>query len=237
MKTVKYMLIFLILLQFACSNDDDSSNELRIVYEQDRIENTFLQTGETAPPTVNWMDETGTFSATTLTSTEGDDLVGRAIFIDEVTGVLSWNRSLPPGEKKVFITAANSFLSTTITLTIKNTFTEGFFIGGFNNDASNEPDYSDIVYDLFLVLSENRTIDLINNTSTSIATGTWTIDENVITIEFIFLNNPEENLTMKGELYSSTGLPVAEYTGQWGQGLDQNNNIIDRMGVFIFEID
>ncbi|NMH89140.1 hypothetical protein [Flavivirga algicola] len=76
MKKILYIFVSLILLHFSCSSDD-SSNNLRIVYEQHLMENTFLQTGETAPPVVNWSEEKGTFSATTLTAPKGDDLVGK----------------------------------------------------------------------------------------------------------------------------------------------------------------
>ncbi|MDH7446251.1 hypothetical protein [Aquimarina sp. 2201CG14-23] len=240
MKTIKYILglLFFVIIN-ACNNDDDA-NSLRIEYEKTFIENTFLETGETPAPIVNWLEEKGSFTATSMLGSKGDDLVGRVVFIDEETGVLSWNRSFPIGERDIYITAANSSQTATVTITIKNTFTEGFFVGGFNNDTSEEPDISTIMNDTFLILSKEGNVALSSSSENDVSfigTGTWIADDSNITINYTISNMPGENLTMTGYLNGSTSLPAASFIGQWGKGLNQDNTIESAMGLFSFEND
>ncbi|WP_299435720.1 hypothetical protein [uncultured Aquimarina sp.] len=231
MKTIKYIggLLFFIIIH-ACNNDDDS-NDLRIVYENNFIETLFLEAGETAPPVVNWSGEKGTFSATTLPITAPDDLFNRNLSIDEETGVLSWDRSIPLGETEVFITASNSLESTTISVTINNTFIEGLFYGGFNDDISDNPDTSMIDSNNSISFTKEGTVGLLGTSDGDIISmdGTWTIDESLITINF-----NANNRVLKGIMNARNGSPAATFTGQWGEGLDQNNAIENVRGAFRF---
>ncbi|WP_299435723.1 hypothetical protein [uncultured Aquimarina sp.] len=240
MKTIRYIgvLVFFVIIH-ACTSDDDS-NGLRIEYENSFIETLFLEAGETAPPVVNWSGEKGTFSATTLPITAPDDLFNRNLSIDEETGALSWDRSIPLGETEVFITASNSLESTTISVTINNTFIEGLFVGGFNNDTSDEPNFFTIENDTFLILSKDGTAALSSTSDSDVSfigTGTWTADDGDITINYITTNSPGENLVMKGFLNGRNSLPAALFSGKWGKELNQNNNIENLMGIFRFEND
>ncbi|WP_103069161.1 hypothetical protein [Aquimarina sediminis] len=247
MKTIKYIGVFLILIMYACNNDDDAndllviddnSNSLMITYEKERIEITFLEIGETESPTVNWSEEKGSFSATSLTTVGGDDLVGKAVFIDEETGVLTWDRSLPLGESEIFVTASNSSETATTTLAIKNTFVKGFFVGGFNNDTSDDPDISTIINDTFLELLEDRTAIFSSEDPTFSGTGTWVAEGSVILIEYTTTDNPGENFVMQGSMVGRTNvLPIVLFEGRWGKDLNADNNIEDVMGLFLFEID
>ncbi|WP_299259317.1 hypothetical protein [uncultured Aquimarina sp.] len=230
MKTIKYigaLLLFLIIN--ACNNDDDT-NGLRIVYEENFIETFFLEAGETLPPAVNWSGERGIFSATTLPNTAPDDLFNRSnLSIDEQTGVLSWDRSIPLGETEIFITASNSIESTTVIVTIKNTFIEGLFYGGFNNDVN---DNSNASFDSGSInFTKEGTAGLlgINDGDIFSMEGTWTIDESIMTVNF-----DTDNRVLKGYMNGRSGEPAATFTGQWGEGLDQNNTIENLRGLFRF---
>ncbi|WP_299314290.1 hypothetical protein [uncultured Aquimarina sp.] len=230
MKTIKYIgvLLFFVIIN-ACNNDDDS-NDLRIVYEENFIETLFLETGETEPPVVNWSGERGIFSATTLPNTAPDDLFNRNnLSIDEQTGVLSWDRSIPLGETEIFITASNSIESTTVIVTIKNTFIEGLFYGGFNNDVN---DNSNASFDSGSInFTKEGTAGLlgINDGDIFSMEGTWTIDESIMTVNF-----DTDNRVLKGYINGRSGEPAATFTGQWGEGLDQNNTIENLRGLFRF---
>ena len=233
MKRIAYSFLF-ILLQFSCGSDDDSSNELRVTYDQSVIENIFRQEGQTNPPTVNWMGETGTFSATTLTSPEDDDLVGRVIFIDEATGVISWDNRVPLGEKEIVVTAVNTVETATTRITFRNTFKSGFFIGGFNTDISDEPDFSAIINDTQLVLSEGGIAELIATDGSDFeGVGTWTADGSIVTVNFSTNETPPKEIVMVGYMYASDG----GFSGRWGTGLNQDNTVENVMGIFGFEND
>ncbi|TSE09370.1 hypothetical protein [Aquimarina algiphila] len=230
---MKYLVMFGLLFILSCKSDDDSSglNTLDIAYEQNFIETSFLEAGETAPPLVNWSGEKVTFSATTLPNTAPDDLFNINMSIDEETGVLSWDRSIPLGKTDIFITASNALESTTVLVTINNTFVEGLFYGGFNDDISDEPNTSTTTSDGSLALSKEGTAGLLISSDGDIISidGTWTIDESLITINF-----NTNNRVLKGIMNGENDEPAATFIGQWGEGLDQNNNIENLKGAFRF---
>ncbi|WP_108804674.1 hypothetical protein [Aquimarina sp. Aq107] len=231
MKTIKYIgALFFIIIINACNNDDDN-NGLRVVYEESFIETSFLEAGETLPPAVNWSEERGTFSATTLPNTAPDDLFNRnTLSIDEETGVLSWDRSIPLGETEVFITASNSIESTTVTVTIKNTFIEGLFYGGFNNDVTDNSNES-FGSGSSINFTKEGTAGLLGISDGDIFSmeGTWIIDGSIMTVNF-----DNNNRVLKGYLNGRSGEPGATFRGEWGEGLDQNNNIENINGAFRF---
>lgn len=231
MKIIKYIgaLLFLVIIN-SCNNDDDI-NGLRIAYEENFIEVSFLEAGETTVPAVNWSGERGTFSATTLPDTAPDDLFNRnTLSIDEETGVLSWDRSIPLGETEVFIIASNSIESATITVTIKNSFVEGLFYGGFNNDVT---DHSNESFESgnSINFTKEGTAGLLGVSDGDIFSmeGTWAIDGAIMTVNF-----DNNNRVLKGYLNGRSGEPAATFNGEWGEGLDQNNNIENINGAFRF---
>ncbi|SEK81911.1 hypothetical protein SAMN04487910_1206 [Aquimarina amphilecti] len=245
MKIIKYIgiLLFLVIIN-ACTSDDDS-NSISIEYEENLIETSFLEEGETIPPTINMLEENGTFSATTLPSSEEVDLVGNSIFINSETGVLSWNNSLPLGEINVFVTASNEFGTGSVTITINNVFTgrNKFMTGGFNNDTSDNPFSSIIEDNLLLQLRDDGVVTLLSEfDSTVVGSGNWKAEGNIIKVSYTHIDYPGENLVMKGVL--STILPddpaidsEIVFSGLWGKGLDDNDNIEELMGAFSFKDD
>lgn len=234
MKTIKYLgILFFLVITLGCSNDD-SSGALSVTYDQSVIENIFRQEGQTNVPTVNWMGEKGAFSATTLTSPEDDDLVGRVIFIDEATGVISWDTRVPLGVHEIVVTATSTEETATARIIFRNIFKNGFFIGGFNTDTSDEPDYSAIINDTQLILSEGGNVELIATDGSDFdGLGTWTIDGPIVTINFSTNDTPPKEIVMVGYMYASSG----DFSGQWGTGLSQDNTVQNVMGVFGFEND
>ncbi|WP_299246905.1 hypothetical protein [uncultured Aquimarina sp.] len=234
MKTIKYIGALWVCIIIQACNSDDDTNGLRIVYEENYIETLFLEAGETIPPVVNWSGETGTFSATTLPSTAPDDLFRRNLSIDEETGVLSWDRSIPLGEIEIIITASSSSETASTTITIKNTFVGGLFYGGFNSDISDNPDISMIDSSNSINFTKEGIVGLLGTSGEDIISmsGTWTIDESFITVSF-----DTNNRVMIGDMNARNGSPAATFIGQWGEGLGQNNTIENLMGAFIFEND
>ncbi|MBW1298883.1 hypothetical protein [Aquimarina litoralis] len=233
MKKTIYSLL-LISLQFACSNDDDSSNTLNINYDQSIVEITFRQAGETTAPQINWFGNEGTFSATTLTMPGDDDLVGRVIFIDKLTGVISWDNRVPLGEKDIIITAVNATQTATERITLINNFKNGLFIGGFNTDTSDEPDFSGIINDTSMVLSEDGTADLIASDGSNFeGVGNWTADGSTVIVNFSTNESPPKEIVMVGFMFASSG----GFEGRWGTGLNEDNEVENVMGLFSFEND
>lgn len=237
---MKYLVMFVLLFLLSCKNDDDSSglNTLDIAYEQNLIEISFLEEGETAAPLVNWSGEKGMFSATTLPSSEEVDLVGNSIFIDPETGVLSWNNFLPLGESNIFITASNEFGTGMVTITINNVFKgrSSFFTGGFNNDISDEPFLSNIDDNVLFKLRDDGVVTLLSIfDSTVIGGGNWKAEGDNIKVTYTHIDYPGENLVMIGLLTARiNGDPTIMFAGLWGKGLDQDNNIEELMGAFSF---
>ncbi|WP_299182091.1 hypothetical protein [uncultured Aquimarina sp.] len=245
MKIIKYIgiLLFLVIIS-ACSSDDDSNN-ISIEYEKSFIETSFLEEGETIPPTINMIEENGTFSATTLPSSEGVDLVGNSIFVNSQTGVLSWNNSLPLGEINVFITASNEFGTGSVTITINNVFIgrSNYMSGGFNNNTPDDPSPPIIQDNLLLRLRDDGVVSLLSEyDSTVVGSGNWKAEGDTIKASYTHIDYPGENLIMKGVL--STILPDDPaidseiiFSGLWGKGLDENDNIEELMGAFSFKDD
>lgn len=226
--------LLLISLHIGCSNDDDSSNNLNINYDQNIIEITFRQSGETTAPQINWSGNEGTFSATTLTTPGDDDFVGRVVFIDKLTGVISWDNRVPLGEKDIIITAVNATQTATTRITMINNFKNGLFIGGFNTDTSDEPDFSEIINDTSMLLSEDGTANLTAlDESNFEGTGTWTADGATVIVNFSTNDTPPQEIVMVGYMYASNG----DFSGRWGTGLNQDNEVENVMGLFSFEND
>jgi len=238
MKTIRYIgaLLFLVIIN-AC-NSDDNSNNIIIEYQENFIETSFLEEAETSPPTINMLEKNGTFSATTLPSSDEIDLIGNSIFIDPETGVLNWNEFLPLGETNIFVAASNEFGTGTVTITINNVFKgrSSFFTGGFNNDTSDEPFLSNIDDNVLLKLRDDGAVTLLSELdSTVIGDGNWKADGASIMVKYTHRDYPGENLVMIGHLSTRiNGDPPIVFSGLWGKELDQDNNIEELMGAFSF---
>ncbi|MBW1298882.1 hypothetical protein [Aquimarina litoralis] len=240
MKRIKQIgaLLFLVIIQ-ACNNDDDTVTleVLNIKYEQSTFEIGFLEEGQTLVPVVDWLGEKGTFSASSLTSDEVD-LVDSSVFIDSETGVLSWNNFLPLGESKITISASNQFGIGMTEITINNEFNGrfGFFTGGFNNDTSDDPFISGFDNDVLLQLRNDGIVTLLSEfDSTVIGDGLWASEGNEIIVVYTHIDYPGEDLVMKGVLvHEINSDPPIVFSGLWGKGLDENDNMEELMGAFSF---
>ena len=248
MKTIKYIgaLLFLVIV-LACNNDDDSNTleVLNIEYEKSFIETSFLEEGETIPPTINMIGESVTFSATTSSAPDEFNLVGYSIFINSETGVLSWNHSLPLGETKVVISASNEFGTVMTEITINNVFKgrSNNMTGGFNNDTSGYPLSPITENNLLLQLRDAGVVTLVSEFDlTVVGSGNWKAEGGTIKVSYTHIDYPGENLLMKGNLFKKFHDDPAidseiVFSGLWGKGLDENDNIKELMGEFRFKDD
>lgn len=237
MRTIYITICLLSLLFISCSSDDNSNN-LRIDYEENLIETTFRKTGEIPAPIVNWEGNEGVFSATTKTSSNEDDLFRKVLEINPLTGGISWDETLILGKTTIIVTATNSDQTATTKITINNTFISGLFAGGFDDDISEEPDFSTILTTTSMLLSEDGSASLSSFDGTGFeGTGNWTADGPNLTISFTTNDTPSQEIVMKGYLYASKNLPFVNFSGEWGIGLNTNNEIQEVKGIFSFEND
>ncbi|EZH75101.1 hypothetical protein ATO12_10265 [Aquimarina atlantica] len=221
--------ILLIFIIGACSNDDDNVltiTGISVVYNETKIENTFFEEGATLPPTVDWDGEKGTFSSSSEVVTRGD------VKIDKDTGVISWERSIPLGEVEIDIKAANSSHTTMVKVVINTVFKEGVFFGGFNDDTSDEPDYSNIDFEFYIQFFENGTLSLSKPDDPGFSgTGTWQSDGPNLSIRYETTESAPDELIMVGFITNGTR---SSLKGVWGRGLDSDGNVQIPRGVFSF---
>ncbi|CAM1372946.1 hypothetical protein [Tenacibaculum xiamenense] len=232
----RIVIVFFVIL-LSCSKEDEV-DKLNISYEQELIEVDFLTTGETAEPTVNWNQNKGFFKATSR-QFHGDEFVGRVVFLDSLTGVLSWNKRLPLGENKIEVTAVGDSSEASVIVIIKNSFKKGFFVGGFSDEVPEEIDYSIVTYDTFMRLEENGSTTMWNDVPLTnvIAFGEWYMNRSQITIKYSRESQPDENYVIVGRLYGKEGIPKMEIKGKWGIGITPDNEVDKEEGLVKFEND
>ncbi len=224
------MAILLIFTIGACSNDDDTITGISVTYAETKIENTFFEEGVTSPPVVDWKGEEGTFSSSSEIVASGD------VKIDENTGVISWNRNMPLGEVEIDIEVANSTYKTMVKIIINTVFKEGVFVGGYNNDTSNEPDYSNINIDYYIHFFDDGTLTLSKPNYPSFSgIGTWQSDGPNISIRYKTTESTSEGLVMVGVITSASS--GTSFKGVWGDGgFDNGGNVKIPKGVFSFYV-
>lgn len=191
MKIKTVTLLVGIFLFLACSTDDDSSaaQVTSVIYNETIINTTFFQEGSSAP-TVNWNGNQGSFSlAGTI----------QGVSINTTTGVLSWSKLLAPKTHVVQVIATNSEGQTTITITLKNPL-QGVFTKINNPTESIEIEFNT---DNTMVM---RTIDTSITGTTDARSGTYTINDNTILVDFM----DNSGFSLIGPLTQSTS--VATYS-------------------------
>lgn len=146
MKHLLYTLLTTFIF-FSCSSDDKPDQqppELSVTTTE--YTTSFYTAGETEAltSTTNWNGEQGSYAFS------GD--VPQGITIDEDTGVVYWNKTLPLGENNVAIVAINSAgASEEVVLNINNIFS-GSFSGNFSTDPDPE---GELTYNIFMTFNED----------------------------------------------------------------------------------
>jgi len=224
------MAILLIFTIGACSNDDDTITGIRVTYAETKIENIFFEEGETLPPVVDWNGEEGTFSSSSEIVTNGD------VKIDKDTGVISWNSYILLGEVEIDIEVANSSHKTMVKVVINTVFKGGVFAGGYNNDTSDEPDYSNINVEYYIHFFDDGTLTLSKPDAPAFSgNGTWQSDGPDISIKYKTTESASDELVMVGLI--TTGSSATSFKGVWGdEGFDGDGNVRIPKGVFRFFI-
>ncbi len=229
MKTIKInIIIALIGLICACSNDDDSGN-IRLEYPK-VFENLYLNEAEVAPLVLDWQGEIGALSISSTT-----EILNRPIvFFDEDTGVISWGNRLPLGSFPFVIEAKNSTSTARFEITIENKFEEGSFKGGFLEDISDEPDFSTIPQNYFLTFLNDGTFTMKNVDTPDLSfDGEWIIDGSRVIATRI------DDMAANGFImvgYISVG-NTPRFSGSYGSSLNDQDEIQDLEGIFRFDLD
>ena len=223
--------ILLILIIGACSNDDDTITGIRVTYAETKIENTFFEEGATPPPTVHWNGEKGAFSSSSEIVTSGD------VKIDKDTGVISWNSYIPLGEVELDIEVANSSHKIMVKVVINTVFKgDSFFGGGYNNDTSDEPNYSNINVEYYIHFLDDGTLTLSKPDDPAFSgSGTWQSDGPNMSVRYKTTESTSEELVMVGVITSASS--GTSFVGVWGDGgFDNDGNVRIPNGVFRFLI-
>ena len=138
------------------------------------------------------------------------------ISVDGVTGVVSWDRSLPLGVNAVQVRATNPVDTYVVDLTIENYF-EASFTGGFNEDPSSQE------LPLGMAMTFNRdgsmtmVVDDGNCTGQQCeGNGTWSMNASTVTVRYRFPHvgaDGSDPFRADGELAYSNA--EAELAGTW----------------------
>ena len=201
LKAAKIIIVLLLTLSLSCSNQDDSPQVTTptVSYSNTITSATFFQNGNTPAPTVNWNGNQGTFSM--ANSING-------LSIDANTGVVSWIKTLPPGNHDIQVIASNSAGQSSNTLTIENPL-QGLFVGNYNGSAYLDVDFS-----------ADGTVALTADDATAAPqfTGTWLITGNEILVNWSYNPNPTTQYSIKGDIVQSNA--SATYSGILYSGYD-----------------
>lgn len=201
------LLAFLFLTFSSCSSDDSPKVDLPTInYSNIVLDATFFEAGNSLTPTINWNGNTGTISL-------GTPITGLNI---NTSGTLSWTKDLPIGTHNVEVIVANSSGQIVENITINNPL-QGIFTGTYDDIYFFELEFKP---DGILLLRVD------NETSPSLATGTWIIDGNTITTDYTYDVSGNE-ISLSGSLVIGTN---AIYSGKWYR--DHGALSVNERGVF-----
>ena len=156
----------------------DSQQGPSLTYAQTAYESPFFTAGNTVEPRVSWGDgPVGTLSLSNSVS---------GVSLDDVTGVVSWDRSLPLGSNTVQVQATNPVDTDVVALTIESYF-EADFTGAFNED----PDSQDLPLGMDMRFNRDGSVTVVVDDGTCMGqpcegNGTWTINASTVTIHYFF---------------------------------------------------
>ncbi len=107
----KIYAILAVCLLWACSNSDEDIIAIPQISYGKELKATFYTTGKSNLPETNWNGHVGKF---------GMQQTIQGLSINESTGVLSWNKSLPPGNHTINVIAYNNAGMTMTPVTLEN---------------------------------------------------------------------------------------------------------------------
>ncbi|WP_430908544.1 hypothetical protein [Maribacter sp. 2-571] len=229
-------ILALLFLVIACSkNDSPPSGTIRFEYAEEEINTTFRTVGSIAPSIIQWNGEVGTYSITS----SSEILQRNHIVFDSLTGLLSWGKDFPLGTYDFVITAESEGRTQTVEILLINTLTKAFFSGGLQmvDPDAEDLNYSEIPPDYSLSLNEDGTIYMERYSNPAFeASGTWAaVSGGSLLIEFTTNLSGGDVTYMRGFLSNSLNTP--SFLGTYGSGIDENQEIVNRIGIFRFEWD
>lgn len=196
------LIAFLFLTFSSCSSDDDSPKvDLPTInYSNIVLDATFFEAGNSLTPTINWNGNTGTISL-------GSPITGLNI---NTSGTLSWTKDLPIGTHNVEVIVANSAGQIVENITINNPL-QGIFTGTYDNT---------FFFELEFITDGTLLLRVDSETNPDLATGTWTLDESTININYTYDNTGNE-YSLSGSLVTGAN---ATYSGNWYREHDALNS-------------
>ena len=201
-------------LLFSCSSDDDNGVQVvspDIDYPESQKTVSFMESGEFESPIVEWNGEEGSLQLLN-TSLEG-------ISIDQTTGTISYDGSMPLGTIEILISAQNSAGESTQSIVLEHLF-DAEMTGGFNFDINDETDFpGNFDFDFYADGTFERT-------TIGTGEGTWTREGKFFTLE------EPSGLVHEGELsYDGTN---AFMIGEWADSSNSNSDFNE--GSFYLEL-
>lgn len=196
-KAVGFLLAILVVFQ-NCSKKDDDVSKATVTYENNTIEATFYNSGNSVP-IVDWNGNRGTFS---LVESYADGIDG--LTINESTGEIRWTKLLKEGIWIFDVEATNSAGTTIIEMTIDNTL-QGVFTGTYGLTE---------FYEIEFFKDGTAEVRANNPADPDIGTGTWTINnEYEVLVDYAYQSNQYSTL---GTLIQTNS--NAFYSGNWYHG-------------------
>ena len=198
--------LFMALL-FSCSSNDDNGVQALspdIDYPESQKTVSFMESGEFESPMIEWNGEEGNLQLLN-TSLEG-------ISIDQTTGIISYDGSMPLGTTEILISAQNSAGEATQSIVLEHLF-DAEMAGGYNFDTNDDTNFpNDFDFDFYIDGTFDKKLFLI--TGDQYSEGTWTREGNFFTLL------EESGLVHEGELsYDGTNaFMTGEWTGNTNEG-------------------
>jgi len=212
---VKLFLLCLLTATISCTTDEDSEDDdtpsvstPTVSYDSTTLDATFSTLGNSSAPTLNWNGDQGSFSLVNTIP---------GVTINTTTGVVSWNRLLPPGTNNLQLIAANSAGQTSVNLTINNPL-RGVFTGTYG---------SSLFFQFEFLGDGNVNIKATNEASPDIASGTYTINDDEILVNYLYDISPdpfsilgtlvqtESSASLSGKWYFAADADPAEEGGEF----------------------
>lgn len=191
-----------------CSSDDNDG--ITFNYLSHEFEVSFRSQGTIPAPTMEWPNETGTFSLKNEIS---------GLVIDEVTGAIQWERHLGVGDHNVTVIAEDNGDTWETQFLITSTLSSAFWSGGQNNEVG----LNKYIIDRYFEFFEDGTLTVqFYNTPDSKGVGVWEIHEDEIEMHFCLYCEDmdpyavltyDEHSLYKGTLINEVSR--AYISGQW----------------------
>lgn len=203
MKNLIYSLsAVLLLLTISCSEDNPLIEQVDapiFALANNAIEVDFLTEGVLQAPSIRWSGEEGTFEISPAIT---------GISVNALTGVISYNKTIPIGETTLSLIAKNSAGQAVQQVVINN-----LFFGSFNGEYTNG-DNDNFGRTHKSVYNKDGTYTGEDNGNTSSnTTGTWSINGDVLTASYRYGDTAGSDYIFETTLkYSPEG---ATLDGAW----------------------